>query len=88
MRRRQRRRGLRERDDTSEGVYGFVRGHTLTENLLRPALHAADKLKALIVDGQNNHQVWPKSTIMMKQYLEDTGRFVVEIRRSRFTWQS
>ena len=24
-------------DDTSDGVYGFVRGHTLTENLLRPA---------------------------------------------------
>ncbi|HVV02017.1 MAG TPA: succinylglutamate desuccinylase/aspartoacylase family protein [Verrucomicrobiae bacterium] len=28
-------------DDTSDGVYGFVRGHTLTENLLRPALCAA-----------------------------------------------
>jgi murein peptide amidase A len=25
-------------DDTSEGLYGFVRGHTLTEALLRPAL--------------------------------------------------
>lgn len=31
-------------DDTSHGVYGFVRGHTLTENLLRPALLAADKI--------------------------------------------
>ena len=28
-------------DDTSDGIYGFVRGHTLTENLLRPALAAA-----------------------------------------------
>lgn len=28
-------------DDTSEGIYGYVRGHTLTENLLRPALLAA-----------------------------------------------
>src|SRR5215472_2446079 len=28
-------------DDTSDGIYGFVRGHTLTENLLRPALRAA-----------------------------------------------
>ena len=36
---------------------------------LTPALQAADKLKALIVDGQNNHKVWPKSTVMMKQYL-------------------
>lgn len=35
---------------------------------LTPALHAADKLKALIVDGQNNHEVWPKSTVMMRQY--------------------
>jgi len=31
-------------DDTSEGIYGFVRGHTLTENLLRPALRAAGKI--------------------------------------------
>jgi hypothetical protein len=31
-------------DDTSEGVYGFVRGHTLTENLLRPALQEAGKI--------------------------------------------
>ncbi len=50
---------------------------------------AADaKLKALIVDGQNNHVVWPKSTIMMKQYLEDTGLFTVDIQRSRFTWKA
>jgi hypothetical protein len=31
-------------DDTSEGIYGFVRGHTLTENLLRPALEAAGEI--------------------------------------------
>ncbi len=31
-------------DDTSDGVYGFVRGHTLTENLLRPALQEAGKI--------------------------------------------
>jgi hypothetical protein len=31
-------------DDTSDGVYGFVRGHTLTENLLRPALCEAGKV--------------------------------------------
>jgi hypothetical protein len=28
------------------------------------------QIKALIVDGQNNHAVWPKSSIMMTQYLE------------------
>ncbi len=31
-------------DDTSNGLYGFVRGHTLTENLLRPALAEAGKI--------------------------------------------
>ena len=46
------------------------------------------KLKALIIDGQNNHAVWPKSTIMMKQYLEETGLFEVEVDRTRFVWKS
>jgi hypothetical protein len=31
-------------DDTSDGIYGFVRGHTLTEHLLRPALRAAGEI--------------------------------------------
>src|SRR5262245_56159148 len=31
-------------DDTSDGIYGFVRGHTLTEYLLRPALAAAGEI--------------------------------------------
>lgn len=42
------------------------------------------KIKVLIVDGQNNHSVWPKSTIMMKQYLEETGLFTVDIARTKF----
>lgn len=37
------------------------------------------KLKAMIVDGQNNHGVWPKTTQMMKSYLEDSGKFKVDI---------
>jgi type 1 glutamine amidotransferase len=45
---------------------------------------AAEKLKALIVDGQNNHAVWPKATVMMKQYLEDSGLFEVEVARTKF----
>ena len=45
---------------------------------------AAEKLKALIVDGQNNHAVWPKSTVMMKQYLENSGLFEVDVARTRF----
>lgn len=39
----------------------------------------AEKLKALIVDGQNNHAVWPKTTTMMKAYLEETGLFAVDV---------
>ncbi|MFM8413387.1 MAG: ThuA domain-containing protein [Planctomycetota bacterium] len=39
----------------------------------------AEKLTALIVDGQNNHACWPKTTRMMKQYLEDTGLFTVDV---------
>ncbi|WP_346860126.1 ThuA domain-containing protein [uncultured Draconibacterium sp.] len=48
----------------------------------------AKKIKVLIVDGQNNHQVWPKSTIMMKQYLEETGLFKVDVDRTIFTWNA
>lgn len=45
------------------------------------------KLRALIIDGQNNHGIWPKTTAMMKDYLEQTGLFEVDIARTEFTWQ-
>ena len=48
----------------------------------------AEKLKALIVDGQNNHDVWPKSTIMMQHYLEETGLFEVDIARTKYLWKA
>jgi type 1 glutamine amidotransferase len=57
-------------------------------SLLILSFSAKAKLKALIVDGQNNHEVWPKSTIMMKQYLEETGLFEVDIMRTQFTWKA
>ena len=44
-------------------------------------------LKALIVDGQNNHDVWPLATSLMQQYLEASGKFEVDVYRSRYTWQ-
>lgn len=56
--------------------------------LVGPGVQAAEKMKALIVDGQNNHEVWPKSTIMMKHYLEGTGLFEVEVARTRFLWKA
>ena len=47
--------------------------------LLSAPATAADMLKALIVDGQNNHDNWPETTKMMKRYLEETGRFTVDV---------
>ena len=49
---------------------------------------AAEKIKTLIVDGQNNHEVWPKSTVMMKQYLELSGLFEVDVARTKFLWKA
>lgn len=43
-------------------------------------------LKVLILDGQNNHYVWPKTTMMMKDYLEETGLFTVDIYRMDSIW--
>jgi len=54
--------------------------------LLTPqACRAENRLKALIVDGQNNHSMWPKTTVMMKRYLESTGQFDVDVARTAFT---
>lgn len=44
---------------------------------------SAPPLRALIVDGQNNHGVWPKTSQMMKAYLEETGLFHVDIARTK-----
>ncbi|SDB25138.1 Type 1 glutamine amidotransferase (GATase1) [Flavobacteriaceae bacterium MAR_2010_188] len=44
------------------------------------------KLRALIIDGQNNHYIWPKTTLMMKDYLEDTDLFEVDVRRTDSVW--
>tara|TARA_R110002051_G_scaffold56046_9_gene104021 strand:- start:18192 stop:19226 length:1035 start_codon:yes stop_codon:yes gene_type:complete len=48
------------------------------EALVQPPM----KLKALIIDGQNNHYVWPKTTMMMKDYLEQTDLFTVDVKRT------
>ncbi len=44
------------------------------------------KLKALIIDGENNHGIWPKSTFMMKDFLEETDLFEVDIARKKYNW--
>ncbi len=43
-------------------------------------------IKTLIVDGQNNHDQWAKITYMMKRYLEETGKFSVDVQRTKYTW--
>ena len=45
---------------------------------LSSSADAADKLRLLIIDGQNNHN-WRVMTPPMKAKLESTGRFVVEV---------
>ncbi len=42
---------------------------------------AADKLKLLIVDGQNNH-AWAKTTPVMQRWLTESGRFTVDVATS------
>lgn len=44
-------------------------------------------IKTLIVDGQNNHVQWPKTTVMLQEYLEESGLFTVDIVRSTYTWK-
>ncbi|HMO13645.1 MAG TPA: ThuA domain-containing protein [Pirellulaceae bacterium] len=44
---------------------------------------AQEKISVLIVDGQNNHGNWPQTTEMMKSYLVESGRFTVEIARTK-----
>lgn len=36
-------------------------------------------IKALIVDGQNNHRNWPQTTQLMKNWLEESGMFQVDV---------
>jgi hypothetical protein len=45
-----------------------------------------EQYRAIIVDGQNNHGVWPKTTVMMKTYLQQTGLFTVDVARTKYTW--
>jgi trehalose utilization protein len=48
-----------------------------TAMLVSPAV-AADKIAVLIIDGQNNHG-WAKTTPPIKEMLEKTGKFAVDV---------
>ena len=41
-----------------------------------------ESLRALIIEGQNNHGNWPETSLMMKVYLEQTELFAVDIIRT------
>lgn len=58
-----------------------------TSDLKAKAVKDQVTLKALIIDGQNNHGIWPKTTIMMKDFLIDTKLFDVDVYRTNNTWQ-
>lgn len=46
--------------------------------LLNVPVQAAGTLRLLIVDGQNNHN-WEDTTKLMSSFLEETGRFTVDV---------
>lgn len=46
-----------------------------------------EPIKTLIIDGQNNHVQWPKITVLLRDYLEESGLFSVDIVRSAYTWK-
>ena len=46
-----------------------------------------DTIDVLIVDGQNNHEQWPKITYMLKKAMEETDLFSVDVARSAYTWK-
>lgn len=71
-----------------EMIMNFCYTVLITICLLLVTSSETKKIKVLIIDGQNNHHVWPKSTIMMKQYLEETGMFKVAVARTQYTWKA
>jgi hypothetical protein len=49
-------------------------------------IRAEPSLKALIVDGQNNHD-WRTTTPILRKYLEDSGLFTVDVATSPPPWK-
>ena len=46
---------------------------------LAVSLPAAAQIRTLLIDGQNNHRVWPETTPLLEGYLEETGLFEVDV---------
>lgn len=65
--------------EVAERARRYKAGQTWDRAASREPQAAAGRLKAVIVDGQNNHRDWPLTTRMMKGWLEDSGRFAVDV---------
>jgi type 1 glutamine amidotransferase len=65
------------------GFFGLI----LASAFLSKESQGAERIKVLIIDGQNNHDFWPKTTMMMKRYFEESGLFSVDIARTKYTWK-
>src|SRR3989304_7513138 len=54
----------------------YVAGCTATDDA--PVV-PHDKLRVLIIDGNNPYHEWQKTTPLLKRLLEESGRFVVDV---------
>ena len=47
---------------------------------LAAGAHAASaKMRALLIDGQNNHKTWPETSPLIERWLEESGLFTVDV---------
>jgi type 1 glutamine amidotransferase len=60
------------------GAFGTLVPGSRAEEAGNPKDAAGEKIKALIIDGQNNHD-WRKTTPVLKAALESCGRFTVDV---------
>ncbi len=58
-----------------------------THIAVKEPAQAQPKIKALIIEGQNNHVMWPKTSRMMAKMLNDTQRFDVDITTTQHTFK-
>lgn len=63
---------------TSTSAHSMRLLFTVLTFVLAVELHAAEKLKVLIIDGQNNHK-WDITTPVLKNALESSGAFTVDV---------
>ncbi|MEI8380044.1 MAG: ThuA domain-containing protein [Planctomycetota bacterium] len=60
------------------GVFGVFLGAVVSGGLISTTAVAADPIRVLIVDGQNNHN-WKATTPILKDFLTKSGRFTVDV---------